>query len=234
MGTYSFKTVSVLFLMTILLPLSRIGGSLLYAQNDPVLAGMILLYTDKAEKELKQQETAMLLETTGHIWITEEVNATTDLQKEFNKYLDEIHGILTYAAEIYGFYYEIDRMANNLGSFTEQLNTHPGNAVAVALSSNRNKIYREIIMGSVDIINDIRQVCLSDSKMTEKERMEIVFSIRPKLKTMNRKLLRLTKAVKYTSLYDVWDELDYSSRSPADKLSITQQCMRRWRDNGRR
>ena len=25
------------------------------AQNDPVLAGMILLYTDKAEKELKNQ-----------------------------------------------------------------------------------------------------------------------------------------------------------------------------------
>lgn len=26
------------------------------AQNDPVLAGMILLYTEKAEKELKNQE----------------------------------------------------------------------------------------------------------------------------------------------------------------------------------
>lgn len=26
------------------------------AQNDPVLAGMILLYTDKAQKELKSQE----------------------------------------------------------------------------------------------------------------------------------------------------------------------------------
>lgn len=34
------------------------------AQNDPVLAGMILLYTDKAEKELKNQEKVMLLQTT--------------------------------------------------------------------------------------------------------------------------------------------------------------------------
>ncbi len=37
-------------------------------------------------------------------------------------------------------------------------------------------------MNSVEIVNDIRMACLSDNKMTEKERMEIVFGIRPKLK----------------------------------------------------
>ena len=58
------------------------------AQNDPVLAGMILLYTDKAQKELKNQEKVMMLQTTGHIWTKEEVQATADLQREFNKYLD--------------------------------------------------------------------------------------------------------------------------------------------------
>lgn len=35
------------------------------AQNDPVLAGMIYAYTDKAEKELKNQEKVMLMQTTG-------------------------------------------------------------------------------------------------------------------------------------------------------------------------
>ena len=89
-------------------------------------------------------------------------------------------------------------------------------------------------MGSVDIVNDIRQVCLSDTKMTEKERMEVVFGIRPKLKQMNRKLRQLTKAVKYTSLAEVWAEIDYNARSEADKASITRQCMERWRRNGRR
>ena len=38
------------------------------AQNDPVLAGMILLYTDKPQKELKNQEKVMMLQTTGHTW----------------------------------------------------------------------------------------------------------------------------------------------------------------------
>ena len=38
--------------LTILL-LMCFGASEVRAQNDPVLAGMILLYTDKAQKELK-------------------------------------------------------------------------------------------------------------------------------------------------------------------------------------
>ena len=58
------------------------------AQNDPTLAGMILMYTNKAEKELKNQEKVMLLQSTGHIWTKEEVEATTNLQREFNNYLD--------------------------------------------------------------------------------------------------------------------------------------------------
>ena len=202
--------------------------------EDPVLAGMILLYTDKAKKELKQQESMMLLESIGHIWIRDEVQGTTDLQREFNDYLDSFHSIICMAAQIYGFYHEIDRMADNLSGLSKQLSTHPGNAVAVALSANRNKIYREIILNSVDIVNAIRQVCLSDTKMTEKERIEIVFGIRPKLKLMNRKLVRLIKAVKYTSFADVWAEIDYHAREGADKKDIARQCMERWRRNGRR
>lgn len=202
--------------------------------EDPVLAGMILLYTDKAKKELKQQESMMLLESIGHIWIRDEVQGTTDLQREFNDYLDSFHSIICMAAQIYGFYHEIDRMADNLSGLSKQLSTHPGNAVAVALSANRNKIYREIILNSVDIINDIRQVCLSDTKMTEKERIEIIFGIRPKLKLMNQKLVRFIKAVKYTSFADVWAEIDYHAREGADKKDIARQCMERWRRNGRR
>ena len=224
-----------ILILTLILTFPFCKSGFLHAQGqDPVLAGMILLYTDKAKKELKQQEAMMLLETTGHIWIKEEVEGTTNLQKEFNNYLDQFHSIIAYAAQIYGFYHEIDKMVENLGSFSNQLSAHPSNALAVALSSNRNKIYREIIMNSVDIVNDVRQVCLSDTKMTEKERIEIVFGIRPKLKLMNQRLRRLTRAVKYTSLADVWAEIDYSAREGADKASITQQCMERWKRNGKR
>ena len=39
------------------------------AQNDPVLAGMILLYTDKAQKELKNQEKVMMLLRRTDLWL---------------------------------------------------------------------------------------------------------------------------------------------------------------------
>ena len=155
------------------------------AQNDATLAGMILVYTNKAEKELKNQEKVMLMQTTGHVWTKEEVEGTTDLQREFNNYLNSFRSIVCYAAQIYGFYHEISQLTDNMGDFTKQLGRHSTNALAVALSTRRNQIYREMILNSVEIVNDIRTACLSDNKMTEKERMEIVFGIRPKLRSMN-------------------------------------------------
>ena len=89
-----------------------IGIGKVQAQNDPVLAGMILAYTDKAQKELKNQEKVMLMQTTGHIWTKEEVQATTDLQREFNNYLTSFRSIVCYAAQTYGFYYEVSRLTD--------------------------------------------------------------------------------------------------------------------------
>ncbi|MCM1511128.1 MAG: hypothetical protein NC116_10505 [Clostridium sp.] len=205
-----------------------------YAQSDPVLTGMIVAYTDKAEKQLKSQEKAMLLQTTGHIWTKEEVKATTDFQRQFNDYLDSFRSVICYAAQIYGFYHEISRLTENMKGLTGQISASPSNAVAVALTPKRNELYRDLILRSVDIVNDIRQVCLSDIKMTEKERVEIVFGIRPKLKLMNRLITRLTLAVKYTSLSDVWREIDCRAKSyDVDKYKITDEAFRRWRSNGK-
>lgn len=203
------------------------------AQNDPVLAGMILLYTDKAQKELKNQEKVMMLQTTGHIWTKEEVQATADLQREFNKYLDSFQSIVCYAAQIYGFYHEISRLTDNMEDFTRQVSRSTTNALAVALSTERNRIYRELMLGSVEIVNDIRMACLAENKMTERERMEIVFGIRPKLKLMNTKLQRLTKAVKYTTMSDIWYEIDEGARPVADKRDIVEAAKRRWKQIGK-
>ena len=202
------------------------------AQIDPTLAGMILVYTDKAEKSLKNQEKVMLLQTTGHIWTKEEVKATADLQREFNDYLDSFRSVISYAAEIYGFYHEVTALCDNLGDFSRQLGESPDNALAVALSTRRNKIYREVILGGVEIVNDIRNVCMGDSKMTERERMETVFGIRPKLKGMNRKIRRLAKAVKYTTFGDIWAEIDEGSQPMPDKKEIARAAMQRWKRNG--
>lgn len=208
-------------------------GIKVHAQLDPTLTGMVLIYTEKAKKTLKNQEKVMLLQTTGHIWTKEEVEAVTDLQKEFNDYLDSFRSVVSYAAQIYGFYHEITHLTENMGEFTGQLKNSPTNALAVALSTNRNKIYRELIYNSIEIINDIRTVCLSDNKMTEKERMEIVFGIRPKLQLMNKKLQRLSIAVKYTSMGDIWAEISEEARPKANKVEIARSAIRRWKRSGK-
>ena len=208
-------------------------GIKVHAQLDPTLTGMVLIYTEKAKKTLKNQEKVMLLQTTGHIWTKEEVKAVTDLQREFNDYLDSFHSVVSYAAQIYGFYHEITHLTENMGEFTGQLKNSPTNALAVALSTNRNKIYRELTYNSIEIINDIRTVCLSDNKMTEKERMEIVFGIRPKLQLMNKKLQRLSIAVKYTSMGDIWAEISEEARPKANKVEIARSAIRRWKRSGK-
>lgn len=218
----------VILVMMLLLSINSIK-----AQNDPVLAGMILLYTEKAEKTLKNQELAMMMQTTGHLWTKEEVEATADLQREFNTYLDSFRSILCYAAQIYGFYHEITLLTENMGGLIQQLEKNTTNALAVALSTNRNKIYREVILNSVEIVNDIRTVCLSKNKMTEQQRLEIVFNIRPKLQVMNKKLKRLTIAVKYTSMNDVLLEISEGTRPMADKTQIIEDAKRRWKQIGR-
>lgn len=208
-------------------------GIKVHAQLDPTLTGMVLIYTEKAKKTLKNQEKVMLLQTTGHIWTKEEVEAVTDLQREFNDYLDSFRSVVSYAAQIYGFYHEITHLTENMGEFTGQLKNSPTNALAVALSTNRNKIYRELIYNSIEIINDIRTVCLSDNKMTEKERMEIVFGIRPKLQLMNKKLQRLSIAVKYTSMGDICAEISEEARPKANKVEIARSAIRRWKRSGK-
>ncbi len=105
--------------------------------------------------------------------------------------------------------------------------------MAVALSANRNKVYRQVILQSVEIVNDIRMVCLSDVKMTEKERTEVFFGVRPKLREMNKMLQRLIKAVKYTSLTDVWNEITERQPSKADVPDITDKAFQRWRSIGK-
>lgn len=225
------KTYRTYLTIMILLSLSMVRAT---AQSmDPTLAAMVLLYTEKAENTLESQKKAMLLETTGHIWIEEEVDDTYKLHKEFNEYLDSFRGIIVYAAQIYGFYHEVQNLADNLQGFSTQISNSPSNAVAVALSANRNKMYREIILQSVEIVNDVRTICLSDIKMTEKERINVLLGIRPKLKIMNQKLIRLTRAIKYTSMGDVWNEITDRQPTKADIHNISRSAFQRWKNIGR-
>jgi len=199
------------------------------AQIDPTLTGMIIVYTDKAKKQYNSQIGMMAVETEGHVWLKSEVEATKNYQKQFDQYISTFRGILAYAAQTYGFYYEINRLSQNMGKLSAQIGDTPVNAVAVALHGKRNDIYVDIINRSIGILNTIRQVCI-DNKMTEKQRVELVFSIRPQLQDMNHKLTTLTKLVRYTTMAQVWYEIEYGSLPHREgKEDIIDECLAKWK-----
>ena len=204
-----------------------------YAQVDPTLTAMILEYTQKAKKQYNTQLETMAVETEGHIWLKQEVEETKNFQKQFDNYISTFRGIISYAAQIYGFYYEINHLSENMGKLSHQIGETPVNAIAVALHRNRNDIYVDIINKSIGIVNTIRQVCI-DTKMTEKQRIELVFSIRPQLQQMNHQLAMLTKLVRCTTMAQVWYGIEYQSLPHRDgKAGIIEECLGVWRVNGR-
>ena len=204
----------------------------LHAQVDPGLTGMILGFTDKAKSQYQSQIETMGLETAGHIWLKEEVEATTNYQRQFDEYLNSFRDIIAYAAQAYGFYHEIDHLCDNMGRLTRQIGDAPANAIAVALHDKRNDIYVSIINKSVGVVNSIRQVCL-DKKMTEKERIELVFSIRPQLKQMNRDLAMLTKLVKSTNMAQIWFEISRDKYHKQSKADLAEEALGLWKINAK-
>ena len=217
----------------LLLCLPWLLPSPVHAQVDPTLTAMILEYTQKAKSQYNTQLETMAVETEGHVWLKQEVEATKNYQQQFDRYISTFRGIISYAAQVYGFYYEINHLTENMGRLSHQIGETPVNAVAVALHRNRNDIYVDIINRSVGIVNTIRQVCI-DTKMTEKQRIELVFSIRPQLQQMNRKLAMLTKLVRCTTMAQVWYEIEYQSLPHREgKAGIVEECLGAWRVNGR-
>ncbi len=206
-----------------------------FAGIDPGRVAAIELASDQAKKTLKSQEKAQLLMTTGHAWIKEEVEATTDFQREFNDYLDKFHDVLSIAAEIYGIYYEVTQTSKNVKALGEVLSESPSNALAVAFSTRRNVVYRNIVRTTLDVIMDIRKVCFEKSKMTEEEKNKVISSIRPKLRAINKQLRQLTLTLRYTSFLDVWNELMDRAYylNPATKHDIITRCRRQWWNNAK-
>lgn len=205
------------------------------AQVDAVRAATIEIASKQAKKTIDAQIKIQGLETAGHMWIISEVDATTAFQREFNSYLDMFHDVLSIGAEIYGIYYEVTKTSKNIQNLTEVVAESPSNILAVAFSTKRNIVYRNIVKTSLDIIMDIKKVCFESSKMTEQEKNNIISSIRPKLRTINKQLSALTLAIRYTSFMDVWNEVTnrYLRMDSTRKHDIITRCRRDWWNNAK-
>ena len=227
------KKISILLLLMGAVLLFPSG---VYAQGiDVGRVAAIELASSQAKKTIEAQLKMQGLETAGHIWTKEEIEATTEFQREFNNYLDAFHNILTIAAEIYGVYYEVTKTSKHVSNLAEVVSSSPTNVLAVAFSTRRNVVYRNLIKSSLDIFMDIRKVCFENSKMTEQEKNKVISGIRPKLRKINHQLAQLTLALRYTSFLDVWNEITQRAYmiNPATKHDIITRCRREWWNNAK-
>ena len=221
------KRIYILILVGCLMA-GRMYGQIPY--TDPTRAATVLMFTEQSKKALNAQQRAQLVMSGMHIFMEEEVSATTDFQREFNEYLDQFNEVIQIAAEVYGIYHEVSQVAKNIKELNSIVSDTPANALAVAFSSKRNKIYTDLVMTSLDIAKDIHKVCFSGAKMTEKERIKIILGMRPKLKKTNYQLRRMAMFIKYTTFLDVWNDiLDKHYFKPANRQEIILRCQQRWK-----
>lgn len=100
--------ILILFLASVFRPTEVL------ALIDPARAAAIDVASELEKKALNAQYKVQMLQSTGHLWVRQEVDAVTDFQKEFNDYVSTFNNLLTYAAEIYGIYYDVNSLANTL------------------------------------------------------------------------------------------------------------------------
>ena len=218
---------SFIFLLACLI-IGKVYGQGVYIDEERALT--VLAFTNQSKKTLNAQQRAQLVISGMHIFMKEEIEATTDFQREFNEYLDQFNEVIQIAAEVYGIYHEVSQVAKNIKELNSIVSDTPANALAVAFSSKRNKIYTDLVMTSLDIAKDIHKVCFSGAKMTEKERIKIILGMRPKLKKTNYQLRRMAMFIKYTTFLDVWNDiLDKHYFKPANRQEIILRCQQRWK-----
>lgn len=100
-----------------------------HAQTDPALAGMILEFTEKAKSQYNSQLETMAMETEGNVWLKQEVETTKNYQRQFDNYLSSFRNIISYAAQTYGFYYEVNHLCENMNKLSAQIGQTPTNAL---------------------------------------------------------------------------------------------------------
>ena len=205
--------------------------------TDPVLQGKVRLWTGKAKKQYENQIGRIGAIAGEHVLLEEEERQLYNLHKELNDYLSSFKEYVVYAAEGYGFYMEIQYLLDNMSSLSKQIEAAPANAVAVTLCERR-KIYPELLKKSLKIFSTIKQVCFrkkdgtQSSKMTQEERLRLLYSVRPQLYAFNKDLRKLVIYVKYTSMADAWRMMTHKSVT-CDKGAIARESLAAWKQTSR-
>lgn len=223
------------FLLVLFAFLSSVN---LFAQTgvDGVRAGLFVKYTDQAKKVLRAQDVLLGTNLTGHKYLQEQVEVTTNFQREFDKYLTEFTDILNVAADIYGIFIEVDNAIKNVKVVKDIVVRQPGNVLAVALSKSKNNIYTDLIENGLQIAADIEHLLPlkkeqeKNAKMTQYERFKVLGNVRANLQKLNKKLRTLGRLINYTRIMDSWYDLKGTGKvyQPRRMSEVTNDCLKGW------
>ena len=204
------------------------------AQTDPVRAKLFTDYAKSEAKAIKSQNKQLEQMIGLHKLTSDEVKKITNYQKRYNEYLDSLKNFLTWAANIYTIFYEVDQTVKNLNELKSIVVTCPSNTMAVALSRSKNNIYNDVIDNGIQVALDVKRLLpLSEdgdrnSKMSEFERIECIERVRNDLRSMNYKIRKMCRLMRYTTLMDSWYEQKGTYRKPKSMIEICNRSQKRW------
>ena len=211
------------------------AGAVSAQNNDPRRSELYSLYDIRSRNAINAQSAAISTMSFHHLWMQSKEKDIANLQKEFNKYLENLHDVLTIAAEIYGNIYEFMEMASNLKSLTEACQDSPTNIFANAFKEDKRQIITNIVGTTTELMMDIKKSIVDNTRMTEKERIQLLDDVRRKLKSINRQLRRVERNIRYYNLCDLWNDIrgekyDFRKRTNAE---IAREARDEWQNHYR-
>ena len=204
------------------------------AQNfDAARAGLYANYDIRARNIMESQSAAISTMAFHHYWVTDKEKDIANLQREFDKYLVNLHNEIAIAAQLYGSYYEFTQMTNNLRNLYDVCSNSPENVIANAFNSEKRQIVSNIVTSTTELMYDIKKSIIDLTRMTEKERIDNLDAIRRKMNTINKQLRKLERNIRYYNLCDLWNDVrnrEYNFRKKTNK-EIAIEARDRWQEH---
>ena len=224
--TKSIRIIIIIAVAVTALPVRLVGQSVFY--TDPTRLAAYHDYVKRENSTLSGYIAAQAALIAAEKNVNQELASLNDYRTELDNYMKKVHDVITIAANVYGLFYEVSDLYKNYKSLAIAIAENSDNLVAVALSRQQSHTIEEMVTEMAGLVGDIRTVLSKKKRMTEKERLQMLSNIRPKLKRLNIKLVRIEKMVRYYSFVQLWDELD-ARRHRFDRQSRRELILQRHR-----
>lgn len=204
------------------------------AQNtDMARAFKYSVYDIRMRNAATAQSAALATMTYHNKWIKNKEDSIADLQREFHNYLVTIHDSVAMAAQLYGIFYELTEISNNLKNIGKVCEESPTNILATAFKEDKRQIVTNIVSTTTELVFDIKKTYLDKTKMTEKERIQLIDDVRTHMRWINKELKKVERQIRYYNLCDLWNDIrnkEYVFRKKTNAI-IAREARDRWQEH---